>query len=368
VRTQAARLVHGMGDVHPPEIKVALLERLAALSPWPETRGVLASAGSEAVEIALKTALLRTGRPGILAFEGGYHGLTAGALATTGRPYFRRPFQPRLFEGVAFAPFPDPRDGPDGAGRALDAVERHLSGGAPGGHPIGAVLVEPVQGRAGVRLPPEGFLAGVSERAERAGAVVVADEVFTGSGRCGAFLVSERFGLRPDIVCLGKAIGGGLPLSACLGRAEVMDAWPASPGEALHTSTYLGHPLACAASLELLHLLDEGLADRAERLGVRLLDGLRGALEGVSGVGEVRGAGLLLGIELVATGGGQTPRPGAAARVAHAALAHGLLVLPAGEEGHVVELSPSAYLTEGQVEAAIDGLERVVRRVLKETG
>jgi 4-aminobutyrate aminotransferase/(S)-3-amino-2-methylpropionate transaminase len=363
VREQAERLIHGMGDVHPPAIKVELLERLAKLSPWPEAKGVLASAGSEAVEVALKTALLHTGKPGILAFEGAYHGLTLGALATTERDYFRRPFAPRLFGGVTFAPFPDPRDENAGA-RALEVVERALAKGGSDGAPIGAVIVEPVQGRAGVRLPPEGFLAAVSERARQAGAVIIADEVFTGAGRCGASLVSARYGLEPDIVCLGKAFGGGLPMSACMGRREVMDAWPASPGEALHTSTYLGHPLGCAAALAHLDLLHEGLAERADRLGAVLLERLRAALRSVSGVGQVRGAGLLLGIELVEADG-RTARPGAAARAAHAALAEGFVVLPAGEQGHVVELSPPACLTDAQVDAAVESLARVVRVVLK---
>jgi 4-aminobutyrate aminotransferase/(S)-3-amino-2-methylpropionate transaminase len=396
VKEQAGRLIHGMGDVHPPAIKVALLERLAALSPWAETRGVLASAGSEAVEIALKTAMLHTGRAGILAFEGAYHGLTLGALATTERGYFRSPFADRLFGGVAFAPFPDPRDGSGAIAEALDAVESALANGAPTGEPIGAVIVEPVQGRAGVRLPPDGFLAGVSERARAAGAAIIADEVFTGAGRCGAFLISQRYGLEPDLVCLGKAIGGGLPLSVCLGRADVMDAWPPSPGEALHTSTYLGHPLGCAAALALLDLFEEGVGARARTLGDVLLQHLRVALDGTTGVGEVRGAGLLLGIELSDEDGSPaapTPRKGervkalaapgvhrrgastahtriarggAAARVAHAALAEGFLVLPAGAHGHVVELSPPACLTDEQVEAAVASLARVVRRVLVE--
>jgi 4-aminobutyrate aminotransferase-like enzyme len=145
-----------------------------------------------------------------------------------------------------------------------------------------------------------------------------------------------------------------------------MDAWPASPGEALHTSTHLGHPLACAASLVLLDLLEGGLAERAESLGGALVDRLRSALGNVSGVGEVRGAGLLLGIELVARDGGRTPLPGAASRVAHQVLAEGVLVLPAGDEGHVVELSPPACLDGNQVDAAVGALDRAVRRVLEE--
>jgi 4-aminobutyrate aminotransferase/(S)-3-amino-2-methylpropionate transaminase len=362
VRWQSDRLIHGMGDIHPADLKVMLLERLAGLAPWPETRGVLASGGSEAVEIALKTALLRTGRSGLLAFRGGYHGLTLGALSVTAREYFRAPFHARLFDGVAFAPFPDPRDGERAASAALDEVERALAKGAPSGDPIGAVIVEPVQARAGVRVPPDGFMPALSERAHAAGALVIADELFTGTGRCGAPLASPLVGLEPDLICLGKALGGGLPLSACIGRADVMDAWPPSPGEALHTSTFLGHPLACAAALASLDLLAGGLGQRAAKLGRSLLRGLRGALASEPGVAEVRGLGLLIGIEL----GRDDPRTaqGAGARIAEAALAEGLLVLPAGDDGSVVELAPPAVLTPLQRGFAIDGIARVIRGVM----
>ncbi len=365
VRAQAARLVHGMGDVHPPTVKVALLERLAALTPWDDARGVLSSTGSEAVETALKTALMATGRPGILAFEGGYHGLTLGSLATTARARFRKPFGSRLYGGVAFAPFPDPlREGADAGRRALAAAEGILARGAPTPEgkldPIGAVLVEPVQGRGGARVAPDGFMEHLSELASAAGALVIADEVFTGMGRCGVPLASARVGLRPDLICLGKALGGGVPLSACLGPARVMDAWPESDGEALHTSTFLGHPIACAAGTAVLETLEaEGVVERARRLGSVLVTELRRRLGGTEGVADVRGLGLLLGIEF-ARKPSLEPSRGAAARAAQAALAEGVLVLPSGNEGHVLELTPPVELTDAQVAYAVDVVVRAV--------
>ncbi|HSG47895.1 MAG TPA: aminotransferase class III-fold pyridoxal phosphate-dependent enzyme, partial [Longimicrobiales bacterium] len=195
VAAQSKVLVHGMGDVHPPTVKLDLLERLAGLAPWPDARVVLSSTGSEAVETALKTALVATGRPGILAFEGAYHGLTLGALAATDRDLFRGPFVSRLYDGVAFAPFPDPvRDGAEAGARALERVAALLAAGAPNGDPIGAVVVEPVQGRAGARVAPDGFMARLSGLAADAGALVVADEIFTGMGRCGSLFASQRVG------------------------------------------------------------------------------------------------------------------------------------------------------------------------------
>lgn len=363
VAAQAQRLVHGMGDVHPPSVKLVLMEALAALAPWPEPRVVLSSTGSEAVETGLKTALVATRRPGILAFQGSYHGLTLGSLAATDRDLFRAPFGARLYGGVAFAPFPDPlRHGAEAAALALAEVERLLDAGAPNGDPIGAVVVEPVQGRAGVRVPPDGFMASLSRIAHEAGALVVADEVFTGVGRCGAPLASPRVGLDADLVCVGKALGGGLPLSACLGRREVMDAWPESGGEAIHTSTFLGHPLACAAGSAVLDVMRrEGTAEAAEALGGRLARSLRRALAEVEGVAEVRGLGLMIGIEL-AEAGTLRPLAGAGSRAAMAALAEGVLVLPAGEQGHVLELTPGVDLTDAQAELAVEVVARAVAK------
>lgn len=364
VEEQASRLVHGMGDVHPSVGKVRLQEELVRRLPWSDARGVLASTGSEAVEIALKTAHLATGRPGMVAFEGGYHGLTAGALAATARPYFREPFRARLYPGAAFVPFPDRlREGEEAGGESLDEVERILERGAPNGDPVGAVLVEPVQGRGGVRFPPPGFLDELGRLARSAGALLVADEVFTGMGRTGAFLGWEG-AEPPDLVCLGKAMGGGLPLSGCFGPARIMDAWPPSPGEALHTSTFLGHPLACAAGLAFLRRLErDGLTARAKRLGGILVRGLREALDGAAGVREVRGRGLMVGVELVEGGtGGEPPRGGAPA-VARRAMERGVLVLPAGDRGHVVELTPPAVLTDEQVAVAVEILAEAVREV-----
>lgn len=364
--SQAERLVHGMGDVHPPAAKVRFLERLAGLLPWRETRAVLTTSGSEAVEVALKTACLATRRPGIVSFEGGYHGLTLGALAATARPDFRAPFSSRLYPGAAVLPFPDPlREGERAGERVLDRLESVLEEGAPNGDPVGAVVVEPVQGRGGVRGAPRGFFEGLSERVGEAGALLVADEIFTGLGRCGAVLASERVGLRPDLVCLGKALGGGFPVGACVGSAGVMDAWPPSGGEALHTSTFLGHPVGCAAGAAFLRRLADGdVAEPAEALGAELRDRLGAELTEVPGVAEVRGLGLMIGIELVEDPGSLAPARGTAARVAAAALEEGLIVLPAGDEGHVVELTPPVVLTEKQAAYGVEALGRAIRRTL----
>lgn len=368
---QAGRLIHGMGDVYPPEIKVRLLERLASLSPWAredQPQGILASAGAEAVEVALKTALLATGKPGVLAFEGGYHGLTLGALAATSRQDFRSPFSSHLHPGVRFAPFPDQleaesegKDPEQVVHASLRAVEQALEEAERNGRPIGAVILEPIQGRGGVRVPPSGFLAGVAERARSAGALVIHDEIFSGMGRTGRVWASQWEESPPDLLCAGKAMGGGLPLSVCLGPARVMAAWPDSTGEALHTSTFLGHPLASATALAYLDLLDElPIPARAQSLGQALMGGLRDALQGIPAVRGVRGRGLFMGIVL--DGPGAPAAAGVA--VAREALARGIIVLPAGPLGQVVELSPPAILTMDEVQTAVRGVADAIHAVI----
>jgi 4-aminobutyrate aminotransferase/(S)-3-amino-2-methylpropionate transaminase len=292
VTEQARRLVHGMGDVHPSGIRVRLLERLCALSPWPSARAVLASTGSEAVEIALKTAQLATGKPGILAFTSGYHGLTMGSLAATAREDFRRPFARRVYPGVAFAPFPVARGGPDGPNalevdrrtcdKTLGLVREALRLGAPNGDPIGAVLVEPVQGRAGARMAPRDFMAGLSDIARDAGVLVIADEVLTGMGRCGAVLASERVGLEPDLVCVGKALGGGLPISACIGAADVAGELKGGLAQLDGIGKYGVEVIGQAGEQA------QKLADGLTRIGAEAGERLKGATEGIrKGIGDL---------------------------------------------------------------------------------
>ena len=352
IKAQTERLVHGMGDIQPPAVKVEFMERLAALMPWPESRIILGLSGSDAVEAALKTAQLATGRMGVIAFEGSYHGLTLGALATTHRDHFRRPFAGRLADHVRFTPFPTT---PDGAKRALGRVADLLS--ARDSVPIGAVIVEPVQGRAGVVVPPRGFLAELARVARAAGALLIADEIFTGMGRTGDLLACDDDGVVPDLICLGKALGGGLPLSACCGSAAVMDAWPPSSGEAVHTSTFLGHPLGCAAGLGFLDALEtDELVARARRLGAQARDYLVAGLDDCDEVVDVRGRGLMLGIELRATSS-TTP----AAEIASLVLGSGLVVLPAGRSGDVVELTPPATMAWPELERGLSILVAAIR-------
>ncbi len=349
-------LIHGMGDVHPPRRKVDLLERISEIAPFENAKTLLANTGSEAVEGALKTTGLASGRPGIVAFQGGYHGLTLGSLAVTERAHFRGPFVDRAYDGVTFLPFPD-RD----PSAVLERLESVLREGAPNGDPIGTVLVEPVQARGGVRRAPDGVMAELSSLARKAGALVIADEIYTGLGRCGAWFASSLVGLRPDVVCIGKTLGAGLPISACVASGEIMDAWPPSEGEAVHTSTFLGHPLACGAAVRALDVIErEGLADRSAEIGASLLGALRAGLRDQPHVREVRGLGLLIGIDLSgSTGVGD----GMGVLAAEALLARGVIALPAGDRGEVLELSPPVTITTNQIDFALEAIIGVVQEL-----
>ncbi len=357
IAAQARRLAHGLGDVHPNEPKLRLLERLADIAPGPLSVGLLASAGAEAVEAALKTALLASGRPGIVAFEGSYHGLTYGALAVTGRAEFRQPFQAQLFHDVRFAPYPDAADGD--AAAALTTVARALDEGA------GTVIVEPVLGRGGLVVPPLTFLPALRALCTERGAILVFDEIYTGFGRTGRWFACEHTGVVPDLLVAGKALSGALPLSVALGTPEVMAAWPAWRGEALHTSTFLGNPIACAAALAQLEVIGRrGLVRRAERLGARVERRLLRLAErhGLP-ARSVRGIGLLRGFRVPASVDGAAPAA-VAAEVVERCLRRGIILLTEGPAADVVAITPPLGIARAQLDHALDVLEQEISRTL----
>ena len=348
IAKQAATLLHALGDLQPSEVKVQLLSRLAGLAPFEDARVILGLHGADAIEAALKTALLYTGRPGVLAFEGGYHGLSHGVLPLCGyKEAFRKPFAAQLSSHVAWAPFPEGSQPVELAiAQVLEAIEASPQA-------IGAVVVEPLQGRGGVRVPPPRFLAELSALCRSREILLVADEVMTGLGRTGPRFLSVEGGAEPDLICLGKALGGGLPTSACLGRAEVMAAWGDPSGEALHTATFLGNPLLGAAALAALDVLDEQrLGDRARRSGEYLADRLQQLAGRFEAVKEIRGQGLLQGVVF--------DRPGMALSVMQDLLERGFITVPAGAAADVLSLTPPLTVTQALLDAFVDALGQVL--------
>lgn len=342
-RRQLGKLVHAMGDVHPNELKVRLANDLSALTfgRWlgqskiqnlkPSPRDVrskskilLANSGSEAVESALKTAMLATGKPGVIAFVGAYHGLTYGALDATAWNYFRAPFHPQL-PGFTVHVAPT-----ESAVRA--AFEQSE-------HGIGAVIVEPILGRGGIVMPPPDFLPMLRRVCDEHGALLIADEIFTGFCRTGRWFAVEHWAVVPDLICVGKAMSNGFPIAACIGRADVMDAWPESTGEALHTSTHLGNPLGCAMALAAIGEMKRLKLDERAR---RLQDRLPG-----------RGLGFMKGVEL--------PDAAACQRVVQRLLRRGILALGGGERGNVLTLTPPLTISEGELEFAAGEIARATK-------
>jgi 4-aminobutyrate aminotransferase-like enzyme len=351
VHDQAVRLMHGMGDVHPTEVKVRLLEAVAKVAPGDLSKTFLASTGSEAVEAALKTAMLATGKCAFAAYRGAYHGLSLGTLAVSGIEKFREPFGRFVAQTTLFLDYPhaDMSPSDEGLGAALSDAERALRARSD----IAALIIEPIQGRGGCIVPPKGYLQSLRRICDELGILLIFDEIYTGFGRTGKLFACEHEGAVPDILCIGKAMANGFPISAAVARPAIMDVWPESPGEALHTSTYLGNPMGCAAALANLGEIERlDLPRRARELGAMLgarLDGLRSN----ANVADVRGRGLMWGIELRDTK--------SAEQLVRSALKQGVILLQAGPQGNVISLTPPLVIPEQQLLCAVDVIEACIK-------
>ncbi|MEO8277352.1 MAG: aspartate aminotransferase family protein [Thermoanaerobaculia bacterium] len=328
VTCQSRDLLHGLGDVAAHPARIALAESLCALAPVENPRVHFAVSGADAVEVAIKTSILATGRKRLLVFAPGYHGLTLGALAATSRPAFRLPFADQLSPHFVRLPF---ACAPELVAEALDET-------------FAAVLVEPIVGREGILVPPDGWLAALAALCRARGTQLILDEILTGFGRTGRLFAGDHDGVRPDLLCCGKALGGGLPVAAVVGRSDLMESWRTG-GEALHTGTFVAHPLACAAALATLSVLEEErFVERAEAIGTRLLESLSALPESV----QLRGRGALWGLAFT--------RPESARSFATALRARGLLVLCGGPNGAVVELLPPFAITDVQLDFVCEAI------------
>jgi len=339
---QAETLLHALGDLYPSDTRLLFEQRLQEVLGLPEHQVILGQSGSDALTAALMTALLATGRPGLITFSGAYHGLSYAPLACLGlRPSYRQPFAEQLNPHVTEVTYPSE---PEGAARSLETVRARLAEGGSG-----AVLIEPILGRGGCILPPPGFLAELAQVTREAGALLIADEVWTGLGRAGELLVSRAEGVEPDILCLGKGLGGGLPLSACLAHRDVMRSW-SRPAEVMHTATFAGNPLAAATGLALLEALTEGeLIERSSALGARFLAELREVATRLPELVEVRGRGLMLALDY-------GPRPGRASTEMFRLLERGFITSTGGGAREVLILTPALTIGEAELFSFLEAL------------
>jgi 4-aminobutyrate aminotransferase len=360
IQRQAAELIHMSGTDFYYESLVQLGERLAALAPGDTPRRVyFGNSGTEAIEAALKLARYHSGRSRFIGFLGGFHGRTMGSLSlTASKPVHRNRFGP-LLPGVHHAPYPYcyrcayGREPDTCATECVKFIEELLRTVAPA-EEVAAIVLEPVQGEGGYVVPPRKFFDELRRLCERHGILLIADEVQSGMGRTGKMWASEHFDLVPDIMAVAKGIASGMPLSATIARAEVMD-W--RPGA--HASTFGGNPVAVAASLTTLELLEDELLDNALRIGNYMMDRLREWPGRFRVVGDVRGLGLMLGIEFVRDQDTRERAPQVRDAVEKLAFERGVLVLGAGLNS--IRLSPPLVITREQAAFALDVLEDCIR-------
>jgi 4-aminobutyrate aminotransferase len=368
IQKQAAELIHISGTDFYYESLVTLAERLSAIAPMPGPhRFYYGNSGAEAVECALKIARYHTGRQHIIAFLGAFHGRTMGALSlTASKPQQRRRFAP-LVPGVTHVPYPNLYRGCCGDAKEQEKyalgcaryIEDRLFKTNLPPEEVAAIFVEPIQGEGGYLVAPDVFLRELRRICDKYGILLVADEVQSGAGRTGKWWAIEHSGVQPDIVCSAKGIASGMPLGICMTRAEIMDWKPGS-----HASTFGGNPVSIAAALATMEILErEGIANAA-KVGEQMLSRLHGWPARHAIVGDVRGRGLMIGIEIVKDPSTREVAGEWRDRIVDLAFERGLLILGCGETS--IRLAPPLVVNEHEAEIALDILEECVAAVEKE--
>ena len=357
---QLAKFSHTDFTIVPYEVYVTLAERLIAASPFRSpAKAAFFNAGTEAVENAIKFARSSTGRPAVIAFEGGFHGRTLLSLSLTSKthPYKAGlgPFAPEVYR----VPFPNEYRGPS-AEEALAALERALVTQVAA-ETVAAIVIEPVQGEGGFVVAPQSFLEGVRRICDEHGIVLVVDEVQTGFGRTGKLFAIEHYGIEPDLITIAKSVAAGLPLSGVIGKAEIMDA----PPDSAIGGTYVGNPVAQAAALAVLDVIeDEGICDHAAQLGESIRARMESWEQRWPRIGDVRGLGAMLAIELVKDPATKEPDPDIATAVVEAATERGLLLLKSGIYSNCIRVLAPLVLTDAELDEALAVWEEALETTL----
>ena len=360
VQKQAGRFFHTDFTIVPYEVYVTLAERLIAVSPFAgPAKAAFFNAGTEAVENAIKFARAYTKRPAVIAFEGGFHGRTLLSLSLTSKthPYKAGlgPFAPEVYR----VPFAQDYRGP-GAAEALATLERALVTQVAA-EQVAAIVIEPVQGEGGFVVAPQEFMEGVRRICDDNGIVLVVDEVQTGFGRTGRMFAIEHYGVEPDLITVAKSIAAGLPLSGVIGKAAIMDA----PGDSAIGGTYVGNPVAQAAALAVLDVIEEeGVLERATAVGDTIRARMTAWQERFEPIGDVRGLGAMLAIELVHDRASKDPAPELASAVVEAAAERGLLLLKSGIYSNCIRVLLPLTITDAELDEALDVWETALERVL----
>jgi 4-aminobutyrate aminotransferase / (S)-3-amino-2-methylpropionate transaminase / 5-aminovalerate transaminase len=357
---QMARFSHTDFTIVPYEVYVTLAERLIDLIPISgPAKAAFFNAGTEAIENSIKFARTYTGRPAVIAFEGAFHGRTLLSLSLTSKthPYKAGlgPFAPEIYR----LPFAQDYRGPDSR-TALAALERALVTQIAA-ESVAAIVIEPIQGEGGFVVAPQEFMAGVRRICDEHGIVLVVDEVQTGFARTGKLFAIEHYDVEPDLITLAKSIAGGLPLSGVIGRADIMDA----PADSAIGGTYVGNPVAQAAALAVLDVIeDEGLVERAASIGETIRSRMLGWQERFREIGDVRGLGAMLAIELVRDPETKEPAPELATQIAETACRNGLLILKSGIYSNCIRVLVPLVISDAELDEALSVWEQAIEATL----
>jgi 4-aminobutyrate aminotransferase len=354
IQSQAAQLLHMSGTDFYYAPQAELAQKLAQIAPGKTPKRIFfTNSGAEAIEAAVKLARFHTRRHHMLAFFGGFHGRTLGALSlTASKTTQRRGFSP-LLPHVTHIDFPVASSNSGDSSAATFAQIENLFARSISPDEVAAIVVEPIQGEGGYLVPPADFLLRLAALAKKHGILLIADEVQSGMGRTGKMFACDHFGVEPDIVCVAKGIASGMPLGAIIAKSDVMN-WP--PGS--HASTFGGNPVACVAALETIKLLEAGLMDNAARVGPYLQDRLRELQQKHSLISDVRGLGLMVGMELRRD---DVPAVKETGEVIQRSFRRGLLLLPCGKS--TIRFCPPLVIDEQDVDIAVGIIEEVLREL-----
>ncbi len=361
IKEAADQFIHISSDFYH-ERMVALAEKLNQLAPFEEDAMVLfTNSGTESVEGALKMARYVTGRPRFIGFYGGFHGRTMGSLSFTGsKPIQQQGVFPTM-PGVVHVPYPNPYRplfaGEDQGQAVIDYLENVVFATAVPAHEVAAFLVEPIQGEGGYIVPPASFFPKLRKLADKYGILLIVDEVQSGIGRTGKMFAIEHFGIEPDIVTSAKGLGSGMPIGAVIARKSIMEKWP----ESTHGNTYGGNPLACASALATLELVDSEYRENAAKMGNYLMDGLRKLAEKYPVIGDVRGKGLMIGMELVKDRQTKEPAKKFANEMLQRGFQNGILLMYCGVS--TLRLMPPLMIDKATADEALALLDQTFAEV-----
>jgi 4-aminobutyrate aminotransferase len=360
IRDQVGKFIHISSDFYH-EKWVTLSERLNQIAPFAEDAAVfLTNSGTESVEAAIKLARLHTGRSQFIGFLGAFHGRTMGSITfTASKPVYHRGFYP-LMNGVVHAPFPDPyrpllqsRSGEKYGETVVRYIEEEIMGHLVPPEEIAGILIEPIQGEGGYVIPAEGFFPALRDLCDRHGILLIADEVQSGMGRTGKWWAIEHFGVEPDIVASAKGIASGMPLGAMIARRTIMT-WP----KGSHGNTYGGNPVACAASLATIDLIEREYLENAKEMGTYMMDALEEIQMRHPSIGQIRGLGLMIGVDFVKDRETRMPNPEIRSKIEQLGFRHGLLLLGCGAS--TIRLAPPLSITKSEIDEGLMIFDHVI--------